>query len=464
MRNPRWPALALLALLVLPFTVPAAAQTSVNPQPGPKNSLTDVPGLEVGHYRKTKGGHLTGTTVILARDGAVGGVDVRGGGPGTRETELLDPRNLVQEAHAVVLSGGSAYGLDAAHGTMLWLEEQGIGYPVGVGADQIVPIVPSAILFDLGRGGTFKARPTHDFGYRAAERATNAAFAQGNAGAGAGASAGGLKGGIGTASVDLGNGIVVGAIVAINAAGQPFNPETCELYTAYLELGDEFGDYRTPKAADCSDSGFGSADAAAAELDGMRSLNTTIGLVATNFPMTKAQAQKMAGVAHDGMARAIRPVHTLFDGDTVFALSTGKGQISSECQTAAAFPADTVCTLLLNDIFSAGADAFARAVVHAMLNAKSTHGLTSYCDEFPTACGGEQAAAPDAGGVVDDIAHTPEDGSTAPAPVAATTPPPQALAAAGLQVTAMALLAVTALATGAVLVRQRRRDVAPPLA
>jgi L-aminopeptidase/D-esterase-like protein len=261
--------------------------------------------------------------------------------------------------------------------------------------------------------------------------------------------------------VDLGNGIVVAAIVAVNAAGQPFNPDTCELYAAYLEMGNEFGDYRKPKAADCADSGFGSSDAAADALDEARSLNTTIGLVATNFPMTKAQAQKMAGVAHDGMARAIRPVHTLFDGDTVFALSTGKGQITSECTTAAVFPADTACTLLLNDIYSAGADAFGRAVAHAMLNAKSTHGLVSYCDEFPTACG--QAAAgpgttPGGGGgtgVIEDIDNRPDS----PAPVVAppvAAPRAGALANAGMQVTAMILLGLTSVATGVVLVRQRR--------
>jgi len=350
----------------------------------------------VGHFDKSDEGFLSGTTVILTRDGAVGGVDVSGGGPGTRETDLLAPGNLVERAHAIVLSGGSAYGLDAAHGTMLWLEEQQIGYPVGFTPDQIVPIVPAAILFDLGRGGLFTARPDQDFGYQAAANAAGGPVATGNVGAGMGASAGGLKGGFGTASIDLGDGIYVAAVVAINAAGQPFNPATCELYGAYLEVGDEFGGLTTPAPEDCQDSGFGGSSASTTT-EGVNALNTTIGVVATNLPLTKAQAGKMAAVAHDGMARGIRPVHTQFDGDTIFALSTGKGQITSECTTAAVFPVDAVCTIVLNDVFQAGADAFTRAIVHAMIDAQTVAGLTSYCDEFPTACAGTSGPATDGG-------------------------------------------------------------------
>src|SRR5690625_211358 len=215
--------------------------------PGEHNAITDVAGVEVGQYQETSDGAYTGTTVVLVRDGAVGGVDVRGSAPGTRETDLLDPINMVQEVQAIVLSGGSAYGLEASTGVMRWLEEEGIGHPVG--PDRVVPIVPSAILFDLGFGGDWTRRPDADFGYQAAENAESGPVAQGNVGAGTGATAGGgIKGGLGTASVVLENGITVGAIVAVNPAGRPHNPETGELYARWLALDGEFGDLRRPSA------------------------------------------------------------------------------------------------------------------------------------------------------------------------------------------------------------------------
>lgn len=441
----RLTAVALAGVGLVAATMHGVGAQESGPSTGQNNAITDVPGVEVGHFDKAGDGFLTGTSVILTRDGAVGGVDVSGGGPGTRETDLLDPGNLVNRVHSIVLSGGSAYGLDAAHGTMLWLEEQEIGYPVGFSSDQIVPIVPAAILFDLGRGGEFTARPDHDFGYNAAANAAGGPVATGNVGAGMGASAGGLKGGFGTASIDLGDGIMVGAAVAINAAGRPFNPATCELYGAYLEIGDEFGDLTAPTPEDCQDSGFGGS-AASTTTEGANSLNTTIGVVATNLPLTKALAGKMAAVAHDGMARGIRPVHTQFDGDTIFALSTGQGQITSECVSAAVFPVDAVCTIVLNDIIQAAADAFTRAIVHAMIDAETTAGITAYCDEFPTACGEETGSGTDGGG----SSTEPPPGEGGGTPGDSPLPVPTPVTGGGLGVGALLIAA-------AVLVRRRRR-------
>ncbi|MEO9174916.1 MAG: P1 family peptidase, partial [Gaiellales bacterium] len=209
--------------------------------PGPTNSIVDVEGLEVGHTTRTDPPFLTGVTVVLAREGAVGGVDVRGGGPGTRETDVLDPRNLVERVHAVLLAGGSAYGLDAATGVMAALEQRGIGFRVGATPAEIVPIVPAAVLFDLGRGGDFRARPDASFGEQAVAAASADPPAQGSVGAGTGAVAGSLKGGIGTASTVLENGAVIGAIVALNAFGDAVSPDTGEPYGAFTELASEFG-------------------------------------------------------------------------------------------------------------------------------------------------------------------------------------------------------------------------------
>lgn len=421
MRNVK-PTIASAAAVLAFAVLPAQAQIPGflgQISTGPNNDITDVPGLLVGHYEQIGDGFLTGTTVVYAPDGAVGGVDVEGGGPGTRETDLLDPGNLVNRVNAIVLSGGSAYGLDAAMGTMLWLEEQQKGYTVGVTPDQVVPIVPSAILFDLNRGGEFKARPTQEFGYNAIENAGPGPIAQGTVGAGTGASAGGVKGGIGSASADLGNGIYVAAIVGLNPAGRPFRSDTCEINAAYLEIDDEFGPLTAPTPADCEDSGFGQTNTNISFGD-VQPMNTTIGIVATNFPLDKAQAKKMASVAHDGMARAIRPVHSQFDGDTIFAMGTGLVEQTNECGTPTEgfISTDTGCVLLQNTIYQAGADAFSRAIVHALLNAESAGGMTSYCDEFPTACNGTGGTG--GGGTAPQPAPDPEpapegDGSNLPA-------------------------------------------------
>ncbi|MEU5209547.1 P1 family peptidase [Streptomyces sp. NPDC020742] len=346
---------------------------------GPQDALTDVPGLRVGHARRTGGGALTGTTVVLAPEGgAVAAVDVRGGGPGTRETDALDPRNLVQRIEAVVLTGGSAFGLDAASGVMAWLEDAGRGFRVGPDPAQVVPVVPAAALFDLGRGGDWRARPDAALGHAAAEAAAatapGAPVAEGNVGAGTGAVAGGLKGGIGTASVVLPSGATVAALAAVNAVGAVADPRTGVLY------GRLYDGPVTPPPAEVH-AAARRALAEAEELTRARSaaaahppLNTTLAVVATDAELTRAQAHKLAGTAHDGLARALRPVHLLSDGDTVFALSTGARPLApAEAVADPAFGVH-VTAGALNEILAAGADVLTRAVVRAVLAAESVDG------------------------------------------------------------------------------------------
>ncbi|MFJ5547835.1 P1 family peptidase [Streptomyces sp. NPDC093225] len=329
------------------------------------DALTDVAGLRVGHAELAGPGALSGTTVVLAPEGgAVAAVDVRGGGPGTRETDALDPLALVQRVDAVVLTGGSAYGLDAASGVMAWLEEQGRGVPVGPEPGQVVPVVPAAALFDLGRGGDWRARPDAALGRAAvtaaAASAVGARVAQGSVGAGAGAVAGGLKGGTGSASVRLASGTTVGALVVVNAVGSVLDPATGVLYGRLHE-----GRIAYPAEAVHA--------AALARLERAREetreraagfvrppLNTTLAVVGTDARLTRAQARKVAGTAHDGLARAVRPVHLMHDGDTVFALSAGER------------PAEDLDEY--NAVLAAGADVLARAVVRAVLAAEGVDG------------------------------------------------------------------------------------------
>ncbi|SDJ82187.1 Peptidase family S58 [Nonomuraea maritima] len=448
-------------------------------RPGPTNSLADVAGLRVGHAHRIGGGYRTGTTVVLAPDeGAVAGVDVRGAAPGTRETELLDPRNLVERVHAVVLSGGSAFGLGAACGVMDRLADAGIGYPVANGA---VPIVPAAVIFDLARGGTFRATPDAAFGTTAYEAArtpapsptpartapappspgtapfpseetpppnggkgtspsssstpllfegtsaqdggggassssrsapfppdgtsapdggggvplspggprfspegtsapdggggvgsargvaasegfvTAGATACGSVGAGAGAVAGGLAGGVGTASVVLPSGVTVAALAVANPAGSVLDPHDATLAGIRYGLPGEFDHLRPPTPE----------EARAWDPEKGPSFNTTIGVVATDLTLTKAQCGKLAAVAHDGLARAIRPAHTMTDGDTVFGLGT--------CTR----PAPDQETF--QDVLAAAADVFSRAVAHAVLAATGREGAPAYLDVFPSA-------------------------------------------------------------------------------
>lgn len=274
--------------------------------------ITDVPGIKVGNVEDLEA--LTGCTIILTEEGAVGGVDVRGSAPGTRETELLDPINLVNEVHAICLSGGSAFGLDSASGVMQFLEEKGIGLDVGVAR---VPIVPSAVLFDLPVGNP-KIRPDKKMGYEAATKAAKGPFPFGNIGAGCGATVGKvagmencMKGGLGSASIKLENGLVIGAIVAVNAVGDIRDPSNREIIAGPID----------PETGDLMDSLlYLQRNVKSTILPGA---NTTIGVVAVNAKLTKAEAKKVAQIAQNGLARTIYPVHTMMDGDTVFALATG---------------------------------------------------------------------------------------------------------------------------------------------
>lgn len=357
--------LALAATALGTPTSASAAAADTPGLPGRFNAITDVPGLQVGQVQSAKAPYLTGTTVIYAPRMAVTGVDQRGGAPATKETDLLDPLNSNPGVNAVMLGGSSMYGLAATDGVIRWLEERGEGIKVGAG---VAPIVPAADIFDLGRGGDFKARTTPEWGYLAAQAATQGPVRQGVVGGGTGARAGGLKGGVGTASVVLSNGTVVGAIVVVNSAGSPVDPRDCSLFAARYELAGEFRGLRTPKPSECRKDA--TADAP--------SLNTTIAVVATNAPLEKAAAARMAGNSQDGLARAISPIHTLGDGDTIFGMSTGTGtplRVNN--------PADA---RLLNEIFNAAADTLTRATGHAMVSAHTVGTTTSYCDRYPSAC------------------------------------------------------------------------------
>ena len=308
------------------------------------NTITDVPGIEVGHAQDDEA--LTGCTVILCRKGAVAGVDVRGGAPGTRETDLLNPSTLVQKVHAVMLAGGSAYGLDAASGVMRYLEEQGIGFDVGVAK---VPIVPAAILFDLNVGRP-DVRPDAEMGYHAASAASKEVPEEGNVGAGTGASIGkilgpktAMKAGLGTASMEA-NGVVVGAIVAVNAWGDVVDPRSGEIVAGArstklgpLKLGQDgyFADTLEMMKSFLGRTVVGVATKA----------NTVIGVVATNAKLTQAEATKVAQMAQDGLARTIRPAHTMLDGDTIFALATGAKK--ADVSTVGAFAAEVMAGAIL---------------------------------------------------------------------------------------------------------------------
>lgn len=334
------------------------------------NAITDVPGIFVGHADDAEA--LTGCTVVLCKQGAVGGVDQRGGAPGTRETDLLRPVHLVQKVHAVILSGGSAYGLDAASGVMRWLEEKGIGFDMRVVR---VPIVPSAILFDLDIGRA-DVRPDASMGYLACQNASKARPAEGNAGAGMGATvgkllggAGAMKSGIGTCSVDIGGGATVGAIVAVGALGDVIDPRTGLILAGTrpakigpVRLGGEgpFAEaLKLMKGA-----------AVRTALRFVSRGNTVIGVVATNAELTKEQANKVAQMAQDGIARAVRPAHTMFDGDTLFALSTGKKHV--DASVVGAYAAEVV----------------AQAIVRAVLAAEPVGGLPAARDFAGSGVGG----------------------------------------------------------------------------
>lgn len=302
-------------------------------------TLTDVPGIRVGHC--TLAQRPTGCTVIRVEEGAVAGVDVRGAAPGTRETDLLAPDCLVDRVHAVLLGGGSAFGLDAASGVVRWLEEHGHGWPVGVAQ---VPIVPAAILFDLLIGDA-RIRPGADHGYSACAAASTEPVRQGSVGAGAGAAVGKLfgagramKGGLGSASLRV-HGVTIGAIVVVNALGDVRDPDSGQLL-AGARSDDGLSLRNSSASLRRGELPFRAATGSA----------TTIGLVATDAPLTKTQAKRVAMTAHDGLARAISPVHTQWDGDTVFALSTGRSSVPMDPAVVAMLSADVLAQAVVNAI------------------------------------------------------------------------------------------------------------------
>ncbi len=345
------------------------------------NSITDVGGIRVGHYQRldpdaTLGaGWACGVTVVLTPPGTVGAVDCRGGAPGTRETDLLDPANTVRFVDAVLLAGGSAYGLAAADGVMRWLEEHERGVALEGG---VVPIVPGAVIFDLPVGG-WDCRPTAEFGYAACAAAAggDGAVAVGSVGAGVGARAGVLKGGVGTASTALPCGVTVGAVVAVNCAG-----DVVDRATGLPWMTDAVKEFAlTPPPAEQIDA-FAQLPPAASRLD--RSLNTTIGVVATDAALSPAACRRVAIAAHDGLARTIRPAHTPLDGDAVFALATGAVEVAPAVDAPAAFSPETP---LATEVGVAAADCVARAVLGAVLGAEPVAGIPTYRDMLPGAFG-----------------------------------------------------------------------------
>jgi len=341
-------------------------------------AITDVAGILVGHHHSVDddaalgSGWATGTTVVLTPPGTVGAVDSRGGAPGTRETDLLDPSNSVRHVDGVVLTGGSAFGLAAADGVMTWLEEQQRGVAIsldGGAAGGVVPIVPAAVIFDLPVGG-WRCRPTAEFGYRAAA-AAGTEVPIGTVGAGVGARAGVLKGGVGTASVTLDIGVTVGAVVVVNSAGDVVDPDTGLPWLARHVT--EFG-LTTPPAGELA----GYAD----RHQQLRPLNTTIAVVATDAALSKAACRRVAVAAQDGLARTIRPCHTPLDGDTVFALATGAVEIDPDPTTPASMSPELA---LMTAVGAAAADVLASAVLVGMLAADPVAGIPTYRGLLPGA-------------------------------------------------------------------------------
>lgn len=326
---------------------------------GKSNSIIDIEGIRVGHYTDPKA--ASGVTAVLCPNGATGAVDVRGSAPGTRETDLLQPINLVEKVQAVVLTGGSVYGLAAADGAVRWLARKGWGFPLAGG--QVAPIVPAAALYDLGRGKDFVPPIGPEWGEAACDLAKDAPFPLGTVGAGTGAQSGPIKGGLGTASEILESGLTVAAIVAVNSLGSIIDPETGRPWEARQEIAGEFGEMgrravRLPEAP---------------KVFPWR--NTTIGIVATDGILTKAQAQKVAQMAHDGLARAVRPSHTMFDGDTIFCLATNTKALPD---TSGFFAAPLAQAL--NEIGRAAADCMSRAIIRGVLEATSLGRMKAFRD------------------------------------------------------------------------------------
>lgn len=316
-------------------------------------------GVTVGHYTDTAA--ASGVTVVICAEGAVTGVDVRGSGPCTRETDLLAPANIVEHAQAVVLSGGSVFGLAAADGVVRWLAQKGLGFPLDKGF--VAPIVPAAALYDLDRGSQFVPPISAEWGEKACRAANSGQVSCGCVGAGTGAWAGSIKGGLGTASLILDSGITTAALVAANPDGEVINPATGRPWEIGLEIDGEFGRQgkraaRLPPRPESKQPG-----------------NTVLGVIATDAVLTKAQARKVAQMAHDGLARAIRPAHTLFEGDTIFCMATGKQKLPELPGYYGPLYARAV-----SDIGHAAANCLSRAIITAILEANSMAGMTAFCD------------------------------------------------------------------------------------
>jgi L-aminopeptidase/D-esterase-like protein len=312
-----------------------------NDRPG---RITDVGGLRVGHFTDSR--RPTGCTVVLFDHGAVAGVDVRGSAPGTRETDLLNPINTVEQVNGILLTGGSAFGLDAATGVMRYLEAHGMGFHMG---SIVVPIVPAAVIYDLNVGSDPKIRPDANAGYSACENASSTDVTEGNAGAGAGATVGkmfglkyAMKGGVGTASTRVGNSdLVVGAIVAVNAVGDVIDHKTGKIIAgARTSGGDAFRDTMAQIMA-------------GATIHARQGANSTIGIVAMNAKLTKTQATKIAQMAHDGFARSINPVHSMMDGDTIFAAATGTSTTTADLTTMGAVAAEVMAQAVNQAVLTA---------------------------------------------------------------------------------------------------------------
>ena len=343
-------------------------------------AVTDVRGVRVGHAGRVGDGWLTGCTVVVPPEGSVGGVDVRGGGPATAETDALAPGTVTRRVDAVLLTGGSAYGLPAVAGVQRWCEENGTGFPVGPSGER-VPIVPALALFDLGRGGRFDARPDAAMAWDAADAARTGPVATGCVGAGTGAvlAAGTLKGGVGTASVRLPGGVTVGALVALNAAGSPVDPLTGGLLAASA-VPDERRRPRTPSPVE--------HEAALARATTAAPRNTTLAVVATDARLSPAQTTRLAVAGQTGLARALHPVHTRADGDSVVAVSTGELDPAAAATGSRGWPgAQPVAGELA--VQAAASTAVALAVLDAVLSAARTTtavlDVPAYLDVYPSA-------------------------------------------------------------------------------
>ncbi len=349
-------AVLIFSLSLLPFQSLKAESSDFK-----NNTITAIQGISVGHYTDTE--NVKGCTVIRFRtEGVTAAVDVQGSAPGTRETDLLDPVNLVEKVHAIVLSGGSAYGLDAASGVMACLEQENIGLPVGKGI--VVPIVPAAVLFDLDIGNA-KIRPTAKWGFLACQKADNIPVKMGNVGAGTGATVGKLMGknramksGLGSALLNLPGGALMGALVAVNALGDVIETDNKKIIAGIR--GDEPGSFLSSVTV--------TLDRKVNDI--FPGTNTTIGIVATNIPLTKTQLKKVAQMAHDGMARVINPAHTMYDGDTIFAVSVPLQKNVPETASA-----DTV-----NLAGTAAAEVMAQAIIKAVKQATTVGGYPAASD------------------------------------------------------------------------------------